>query len=34
MPAAELVSELAELVSQLRPDDDVVLPASIAENPS
>lgn len=34
MPAAELISELAELVAELRPDDDVALLALTAERPS
>jgi hypothetical protein len=34
MLAAELVSELAELVAELRPDDDVALLALTAERPS
>lgn len=34
LPAAELVSELAGLVSELRPDDDVALLALTAERPS
>ena len=34
MPAAELISELAELVSELRPDDDVAVLALTAERPS
>jgi hypothetical protein len=34
MPAAELISELAELVSELRPDDDVAVLALTAARPS
>jgi len=34
MPAAGLISELAELVAELRPDDDVALLALTAERPS
>ena len=34
MPAAELISELAELVAELRPDDDVALLALSGERPS
>lgn len=34
MPAAELISELAELVERLRPDDDVALLALTAKRPS
>jgi phosphoserine phosphatase RsbU/P len=34
MPGAELIPELAELVSELRPDDDVALLALTAERPS
>ena len=34
MPAAELSSELAELLAELRPDDDVALLALSGERPS
>ena len=34
MAAAELVAELAELVAELRPEDDVALLALTAEGPS
>jgi hypothetical protein len=34
MPAPGLISELAELGAELRPDDDVALPALTAERPS